>query len=328
LSETIALVGGDTLLGREVQDVLAESSLGDRLRLVAAEAEETGKLTEIDGAAAFLTKLEPDAVEDAAVVILAGTHKSSTEVLDAKPSGLIVDLTYVTEDDPEACVRAPLAEAPDYDADLSGPQVVAHPASTAIAVVLERLHRTYPISNAIVHIFEPASERGKPGIDELQQQTVNLLSFQPLPKKVFDAQLSFNMLAQLGEEAAEPLQEIEERIERHLATLLDRGDGVPMPSLRLIQSPVFHGYSFSLWIEFDDAPTPAEIEDAVMGDPIDVRGGSLEPPNNVAAAGQRGISIGAVTPDRNNGNAIWMWMVADNLRLSADNAAMIARAVL
>ncbi len=326
--ETIALVGGDTLLGREVQDVLAESALGSQLRLVAADEEETGKLTEIAGEAAFLTKLDPDAVEDAAVVILAGTRKSSRDALDAKPSGLVVDLTYVTEDDPEACVRAPLAEGPDYDTELSGPQVVAHPAATAIALVLERLHRTYPIVSAIVHIFEPASERGKPGIDELQQQTINLLSFQPLPKKVFDAQLSFNMLAQLGEEAEEPLGEIEERIERHLATLLDRGDGVPMPSLRLIQSPVFHGYSFSLWIEFGDAPVTAEIEEAVAGEPIDVRGSDLEPPNNVGAAGQRGISIGAVTPDRNNGNAVWMWMVADNLRLSAENAAMIARGAL
>jgi aspartate-semialdehyde dehydrogenase len=325
LVETIALVGGETLLGREVQDVLGESALGSQLRLVAAEEEETGKLTEIAGEPAFLAKLDENAVEDAAVVILAGTRKSSREALNAKPSGLVVDLTYETEENPDACVRAPLAEDPDYDKGLSGPQVVAHPAATAIALVLARLHRTYPIASAIVHIFEPASERGKPGIDELQQQTINLFAFQPLPKKIFDAQLSFNMLAQLGEEAEEPLHEIEERIERHLATLLDRGDGVPMPSLRLIQSPVFHGYSFSLWIEFEDAPPPSDIEEAVRGDTIDVRGSDLEPPNNVGAAGQRGISIGAVTPDRNNGNAVWMWMVADNLRLSAENAALLAR---
>jgi aspartate-semialdehyde dehydrogenase len=328
LADTIALVGGETLLGREVRDVLAESSLGSRLRLVAAEDEESGKLTEVGGAAAFLTKLDPDAVENAAIVILAGTPKSSREALAAAPSGLIVDLTYETEDDPEARVRAPQVEGPDFEAEESGPQVIAHPAATAIAIVLERLHRTYPIASAIVHIFEPASERGKPGIDELQQQTVNLLSFQPLPKKLFDAQLTFNMLVRLGEEAETHLQEIEERIERHLATLLDRSDGVPMPSLRLIQSPVFHGYSFSLWIEFEDAPVPSEIEDALAGDFIDVRGSDLEPPNNVAVAGQSGICAGAITPDRNNGNAVWLWMAADNLRLAAESAAMIARRAL
>ncbi|MEP6715273.1 MAG: Asd/ArgC dimerization domain-containing protein [Terriglobia bacterium] len=308
--------------------MLAESSLGSRVRLVAAKDDEAGKLTEIAGAAAFLARLEPDAVEDAAVIILAGTPESSREVLNAKPAGLIVDLTYQTEDDPEARVRAPQVEGPEFEPEEAGPQVVAHPAATAIAVVMERLHRAYPIASAIVHVFEPASERGKPGIDELQQQTVNLLSFQPLPKKLFDAQLSFNMLARLGDEAATRLNEIEERIERHLATLLDRSDGVPMPSLRLIQAPVFHGYSFSLWIEFEDAPVPSDIEDALAGDFVDVRGGDLEPPSNVGVAGQSGISAGEVTPDRNNGNAIWMWMAVDNLRLPAEGAAMLARGVL
>ncbi len=330
MADTIALVGGETLLGREVRDVLSGSSLAHNVRLVAAEEEGTGKLTEVDGAATFLAKLEPDAVEDAAVIILAGTEKSSKDVLGAHPPGLIVDLTYVTEEEAEARVRAPLVEGPEFRTQhpdlLTGPQVVAHPAATAIAIVLERLHRAHPIVNSIIHIFEPASERGKSGIDELQGQTLSLLSFQPLPKKVFDAQLSFNMLAQFGEEAAERLQDIEERIERHLATLLDRTDGVPMPSLRLIQAPVFHGYSFSLWIEFEDAPPVPEIEESLADDRIDVRGG--EPPHNVGIAGQSGVSIGAVTPDRNNGNAIWMWMVADNLRLAAESAALIAREIL
>ena len=35
-------------------------------------------------------------------------------------------------------------------------------------------------------------------MDELHQQTVNLLSFQPLPKDVFDAQVAFNLVARYG----------------------------------------------------------------------------------------------------------------------------------
>jgi hypothetical protein len=35
--------------------------------------------------------------------------------------------------------------------------------------------------------------------------------------------------------------------------------------------------------------------------------------------------VGAITPDRNNGNAFWIWAAIDNLRVAADNAAMIAR---
>jgi aspartate-semialdehyde dehydrogenase len=193
-----------------------------------------------------------------------------------------------------------------------------------IAIVLQRLHRTFPVARAIVHVFEPASERGTPGIDELQQQTVNLLAFKPQPKKVFDAQLAYAMLAQFGAEAPVRLGDVEDRIERHLASLLERMDGPPMPSLRLIQAPVFHGHSFSFWIEFEDAPELSDLEDTMSQDPFDLRSADLEPPNNVGIAGQSGVAIGAIMPDRNSGSAFWIWAVADNLRLAAETAALIA----
>lgn len=328
MANSIALIGGETLLGREVREVFSESSLGSELRLIAADEEETGKLVALDGAATFLSKLDPDAVEDAHVIVLSGSAKSSREAIAANPSALVVDLTYLMEDDPEAHVRAPQAEGLDYQPDHSGPQIVAHPAAVAIALVLDRLSKLAPLSAAVINIFEPSSERGKAGIEELQQQTVSLLAFKEMPKKVFDAQLAFAMLPQFGEEAQTRLHEIEERIERHLATLLDRMDGIPMPSLRLTQSPVFHGYSFSLWIEFEDAPPVPDLEDALAGDHIDVRGADLEPPTNVSIAGQGGIAIGAITPDRNNGNAVWLWMAADNFRLPAETAAMIVQEYL
>jgi aspartate-semialdehyde dehydrogenase len=327
-AEVIALIGGDSLLGREVREVAGQTDLREHLRLVAGDEEETGRLTEIGGEPAFVAKLGPEAIEDAKVLILAGSPESSREAMAADPSALVVDLTYAVEDDPGARVRAPQVEGPDFEPDRTGPQIVAHPAAIAIAAIVRRLHETAPIARTVVQIFEPASERGKPGIEELQQQTVNLLSFQPLPKKIFDAQLSFSMLVQLGPEAPVPLQHVEDRIERHLASLLERMDGVPMPSLRLIQAPVFHGLSLSFWVEFDDAPLISELEDALGQDPLELHGDNVEAPNNVGIAGQSGISVGALAPDRNCANAIWLWAAVDNLRLSAENAALIASEVL
>ena len=332
MADTIALVGGETLLGREVRDVFGESSLGAQLRLVAAAEEETGTLTSIAGEAAFLTKLAPEAVEDAAVIILAGSHESSRAVLEAHPQGLIIDLTGTLEDNHDARVRAPMAEDPDQPVDHSGPQVVAHPAAIAVACILRKLQPTWPIQRSVVQIFEPASEQGRGGIDELQQQTVNLLSFSPLPKKIFDAQVAYAMLAQFGPEAAIRLSDIEERIERHLASLLGASslsdgseDAAPMPSLRLIHAPVFHGYSFSFWIEFADSPSAPDIEDALRDVPFDLRSADMEPPDNVGIAGQSGIAVGGIVSDRNNGNAVWLWAAVDNLRLVAENALAIAQ---
>ena len=165
-------------------------------------------------------------------------------------------------------------------------------------------------------------------VHELQQQTVSLLSFKNLPKDIFDTQLSFNLLARYGSEAPVSLEESELRIERHLATLLalpGEGEGAPMPSLRLIQAPVFHGYSFSAWVEYTNAPDIESLESSLSIDSIEVRGGDFEPPTNVGHAGQSGIAVGAITPDRNHPEAAWLWFVADNVRLAAENAVAVAR---
>jgi hypothetical protein len=34
--------------------------------------------------------------------------------------------------------------------------------------------------------------------------------------------------------------------------------------------------------------------------------------------------VGSITPDRNNADACWFWVVADNLRLTAENAVAVA----
>jgi len=329
LADIIALVGSETLLGREVRDVFGESALGEQLRLLASDDDDATRLADIGGEPAILNKLDPEEVEDAAVVILAGTPESSRIALESNPTGVVIDLTGAAEEDPQARVRAPQVENGGYTAAYEGPQIAAHPAALAIALVLSRLHPAFPIVRSIVHVFEPASERGKSGIDELQQQTVSLLSFQQIPKEVFAAQLSFNMLAKLGEEAPVQLHDVEDRIDRHLATLLERADtGVPMPSIRLTQVPIFHGYSLSFWIEFEDAPDAMSLEEALSGDWVDVRPADMEPPDNAGIAGQSGISVGAITPDRNDGNAVWLWLAADNLRLTAETAALIARETL
>jgi aspartate-semialdehyde dehydrogenase len=240
----------------------------------------------------------------------------------------LVDLTYAAEDEPQARLRAPMVEE-QMQGKSAVPEdsihVVAHPAAIALALVLGRLHGVFPVRRAVVQIFEPASERGAAGIDELQQQTVSLLSFKGMPKDIYDAQLSFSMLARLGEAAAVKLEDIEGRIEKHLASLLGRVNQAPMPSIRLVQAPVFHGYSMSLWVELDRNPGAAGIEQALSERFVEVRSQDTEPPNNVGVAGENEIVVGAVAVDRNQPSAVWIWMALDNLRLMAQNAAMVVR---
>lgn len=323
---TVAVVGGDTLLAREIRELLAESAAAPRVQLISSTAEGPGLVGEQENEAIVMVPLAAESLEGSRVAFLAGSPASSRRTLKMNPADgpRLIDLTGALEDQPQARLRAPSAEASRPAP--STLQVIAHPAAIAITMLLAALARAAALRRAIVHVFEPASERGQRGLDELQQQTVAVLSFQKMKRDIFDAQLGFNMLARYGEEAEEALELIEQRLERHLASLLAGYPGVPMPSIRLIQAPVFHGHSFSLWIEFEENPGAEAVARTLSDAGFDVR--PDEPPNNVGIAGQSGLSVGAIAQDHNQPRACWLWMVADNLRLAAENAVEVARELL
>ncbi|MBZ5596423.1 MAG: hypothetical protein LAP39_29620 [Acidobacteriia bacterium] len=327
-TQTLALVGSESLIGRELRDLLSGNSLGQNLKLIAAGGEEAGKLTDHGGEPAFLLALEEESLESAHVIFLADTPEAAQKVREVAPRAHLIDLTNALEDMPQARLRAPMVEPRGYQVPGDSIHVIANAAAIAITVVLSRLHAAHKITGALAHVFGPASERGAPAVEELQQQTIGLLSFKGQPKKIFDAQLAFNLLPRYGEEAPVALEESELRIERNLATLLSHSGHAPIPSLRLIQAPVFHGYSISLWVEFESNPGIATIEQVLEGDGVDVRGGDTEPPDAVGMAGQGGLAIGNVASDRNHPRAVWLWIVCDNLRLQAENAILVAQQLL
>ena len=321
----VAVVGGDTLLARELRDLLGESKPSPRVELISANAESLAVLGAEDEEAVVMSPLQAASLEGAQVAFLAGSPASSRRALKLNPPDgpLLIDLTAALEDQPAARLRAPSAEPERPPSRPAAIQVIAHPAAIALAMLLSSLARRATIRKSIVHVFEPASERGKKGLEELRQQTVAVLSFHKLKTDVFDTQLSFNLLARYGEEAMEPLEGVEQRIERHLASLLAAHPAIPMPSLRLIQAPVFHGHSFSVWVEFEENPGPQALARTLEDAGLDVR--PDDPPSNVNIAGQSGLSVGAIAADPNHPRAAWFWMVADTLRLAAENALAVAR---
>jgi aspartate-semialdehyde dehydrogenase len=336
---SIAIIGGETLLGKEVHELLEARKIPANIQLIASfDADDSGKPTSILAAGKeeplIMTSIAAADLSSARIVILAASKESSQmayeKIRGAKPAPVVIDLPGALEDLAESRLRAPMVErATEPQAfDAKSPvQTIAHPAAIAIALLLTHLLKAGAVRRSVIEIFEPVSERGRAGIDELQKQAVALLSFKPLPKAVFDAQVSFNMLSEYGSEAPLSLEEIELKIDRHLASLL-AVSGAPMPSLRLMQAPVFHGYSISVWLEFEENPGMDRIFQALGSSHIDVRTKDHEPPTNVGVAGQGGITVGSITRDRNQPRAWWFWVAADNLQIAAENAGEVVREYL
>ncbi len=323
-SLSIAIVGGESLAGKEVREVFRQRELAWTIHLIGADEAETGKLTEEGEEIAVITAMDASNLAAADVVVLAGSAASSQKAQEILASSLhptpIIDLTRSLEEVASARLCAPVAGVPAT----GFPAIVAHPAAIALADFQHLLISEFPIRNWLAEIFEPASERGQAGIDELHQQTVRLFSFQPLPKDVYDTQLAYSLLAAFGEESPCSLDAVEQLIERHLASLLAAsGAPTPMPSLRLLQAPVFHGYMISAWVEFAQPTTVEAIQLHLRTAGVDVRGANEEPPSNPSVPGQDGLIIGNIRPDRNRRNAFWFWIGVDNVRIPAVNAAKI-----
>ncbi len=322
----LALVGGETLLGKEIKEVMEDRLTGAVLSEFSASGE--GNFGDQEGEAIFVQPLNADSIVHHQAVLLAGTEDGSQKAYElAKQGGgspLLIDCNGHLEHQPEARIVCPLIEEPDIKT--SWLQVIAHPAASAIAFALMKLVRYAGIETMVAHVFEPASERGQAGLSELQQQTTSLLGFKPLEKKIYDSQLSFNVLPHYGPGAPLKLGAVEQRIERHLATVLSRqprNEPLPMPSVRVVQVPVFHGYGISLWVKFQKHIGDEEVAQALASAEIEVRGPEDEPPQNAGTANQSGLVAGDIRVDRNDSKSVWIWLAGDNLRIAADSAAEV-----
>src|SRR5262249_24116618 len=154
----------------------------------------------------------------------------------------IVDMSYALENEPNVPVSAPWVEReigkPMQFTLESSAIVTADPAAVVLALLLLRSGKAGPVRTVAASVFEPVSEQGRAGMDELHEQTVNLLSFQQMPTGVFGSQVAFNMLDRYGKASPQTLEATERRVNDHLRRLL--GPDAQLPAIAVLQAPVFH----------------------------------------------------------------------------------------
>lgn len=319
----VAIVGAGTLKGKELAEVLPETSFpAVDIRLLDDE-DTLGQIEAVGDEVTFVQRVQRENLEKADLVFLASEPEQARKAypLATQVGSSVVDLSYGLESEKGSVVRSSwlereLGEPPVLELQ-PGPVVVAHPISIALALLLHRLQSVGGIRAAVTTVFEPASERGKRGLDELHGQTVNLLSFQPLPKDVYDVQVAFNMVADYGNKAQPTLASAERRILEHFRKITH--ERILPPSTMLVQASLFHGYVFSLFVEMNEAVSIGDAAPALSGEHIEITRTGDQTPNAVEAAGQDNILI-SLRRDTENPNGIWIWAAADNLRLLALNA--------
>jgi len=328
LARRVAIVGASSLRGKELKQVLEDRGFpATDVRLLDDEA--IGTLTGAGGEAAFIQGLDEDSFRGARFAFFAGETSNTARHWPAahRAGATVIDLSGALRDVPAAVPWIPALDTVLPSPQPAAGRLFASPgAATILACSVAAALQPFSLTRLAMVFFQPVSERGQPGIDELEGQTVKLLSFQPVPQELYDCQVAFNLLAGYGEASRVQLGEVRAALGREVAGYL--AGRAPLPALQLIQAPVFYSTAFTAFAEFAAEPQLEDVHARLARAGAEIGKNHQAPPSNVSVAGENAIFLARMEQDRNVPKSYWLWGAADNVRLAALNAVAIAEKLL
>lgn len=326
----VALVGTDSLRGKEIKNLLSDRSFPFKNIefFDPGVEEEYSKLTQFREEPKVINNLSDEALKEMDLVFLAADKRTNRRFgrLAASQKFHAIDLSEAFVGDNE--VPTIVAGINDGLVRKNKPALVAnpHPATIILTPILHVINKEFGVVRAIVFVLQPVSAFEEQGIEELANQSFDLLSSAAISKKVFKAQIAFNLLSQIKPVDECGLSEAERQIMKEVREILE--DKLFPISLSLIQAPVFHSYSMMMYLELrKDTSISALADKFKQSAQFKFSSPSMScPVSSVSVAGKDKIFIGQLKEDESVPNGYWLWTAADNLiRGSALNAYEIAR---
>jgi aspartate-semialdehyde dehydrogenase len=315
----VAVVGATGAVGRQLIEVLVERAFPvEVLRLFASESS-IGEFIDFQDKPVAVLALDDAAFVGCDVVFFcAGASVSAAYVNKAKAAGaLCIDISLPWREDSESCLVAPEINGLQINRAkqrrLSCPDVV----TTMLAVPLAALAQCAGLKQVVASSYEAVSGCGLKAVDELRLQCGELLNGRPAKNGMFPHQMAFNCLPQVGSFIDNGQTDHERQVELELRTLLGSHLAVAMTAVRV---PVFYGHSASVYVEFDQSVTLAQLQDVLrqtegiewLDVPMD-----HEYPTPVDASGCDGIAVGRLRMANEQGTAVQFFVALDNLRKGA-----------
>ena len=257
----------------------------------------------------------------------AGRPRRRASSPSARSSGaLVIDLT-------ETLTAADAADRAEVNADAveegigRGVYACPTPGATALAVVLKPLEDAAELRRVAVTAFEPTSTAGTPGVDELAQQSRQLLTGESAEIKVFPQRIAFNLIPKVGDFAVGGRTRAEWELERQTRQILSLAD-LPIV-VTCVQTPTFYGQAYSILVE-TERPLDLDAARAVLrAAPGALLADDDEYPTLADVVGSDATHIGRLRDDPTVPHGLAMWVVIDGLRKGgATNAVQIAELAL
>jgi aspartate-semialdehyde dehydrogenase len=327
----VAVVGATGAVGNEMIRTLEERDFPVKnLRLFASERSEGKKLRYRDREVA-VEALRENSFEGIDIALFsAGAERSKVWAPVAVRSGcVVVDNSSQWRMNPEVPLVVPEVNPDDLEWHKG---IIANPNCSTIqmVVVLKPIHDAAKIQRVVVTTFQAVSGTGQKAIDELLQQTKDLLNFREATCNVYPYQIAFNVLPHIDKFLENDYTKEEMKMVNETRKIM--GDDSIRITATTVRVPVFRGHSESVNIETERKLTANDVRAILSSAPgvvvFDAPHKNVYP-LPVHVAGKDETYVGRIREDESIEKGINLWIVADNLRKGAAlNAVQIAERLI
>ncbi|MBI5099277.1 MAG: aspartate-semialdehyde dehydrogenase [Nitrospirae bacterium] len=327
----VAIVGATGAVGNEMAEVLEERNFPvKKLRLFASERSE-GKIISFHDESVTVEILTENVFKgiDIALFSAGGERSLHYAPIATKEGCVVVDNSSAWRMDPKVPLVVPEVNTHDLKWHKG---IIANPNCSTIqmVVVLKPIHDAAKIKRVVVTTFQSVSGTGKKAMDELLNQTSDLLNFKDIKPLVYPHQIAFNCIPHIDKFMDDGYTKEEIKMVNETKKIM--GDDSIRVTATTVRVPVFRGHSEAINIETEKKLTANAVRALLSKAP-----GVLvydEPEKNVyplptLTAGKDEVYVGRIREDTTIENGINIWIAADNLRKGAAlNAVQIAEKLI
>lgn len=218
---------------------------------------------------------------------------------------------------------------PEAIAGYAEQNIIANPGTNAtlLTTVLKPLRQASEIARVNVVTLQAVSGKDKAGVEELASQATAMFNLKPIESKIFEKQIAFNVLPQIGAILDDGYSREETKLAWESAEILDqKGLSVNATCLRV---PVFHGHALVVNIETEQSINE-EMARSLLEQMPDIKLMVDDIPTSVTeAAGEDIVFVGRLRQNPSHARGLDLWLVADNVRMGAAlNSVKIAEILI
>jgi len=330
-SYTVAVVGATGAVGTEMIEILAERKFPVGVLRPLASARSAGGRVSFHDQDLVVRELAKDSFDGVDIALFSAGADISREYapLAAKAGAVVIDNSAAWRMDE----HVPLVVPEVNRADIAKHQgIIANPNCSTIQMVvaLKPLHDAARIKRVVVTTFQSVSGTGREAMDELLEESKDLLSFKEPVPKVYPYRIAFNCLPHIDDFLPSGYTKEEMKLLHETRKIM--GDDSIRVTATTVRVPVYVGHSESVNIETEKKLSANEARAILCEAPgvllYDDPAHKIYP-MPLDAAGRDEVYVGRIREDESVPNGLNLWIVADNLRKGAAlNAVQIAEELI